>query len=184
MTGFRPGPVSSARVHHGLNRMPKYSGKRREINAKTQRCKDARISVAKTNPQGWQRVAGGRSGQRGNDHRRSALDGRAPRRGVPESKRPDRSNHLTTARPFTPGHLARRVWHPRRGAGHLLRRCAEVAAPRNPRRPPATLWQPSGLTDPECPNSSPSTCPRFCNRAERIVGCTNRPIRAGNMTIP
>jgi hypothetical protein len=29
-----------------------------------------------------------------------------------------------------------------------------VAAPRNPRRPPATLWQPFGLTDPECPNSS------------------------------
>ena len=46
------------------------------------------------------------------------------------------------------------VWHPSRGAELLLRRCPEVAAPRNPRRPPATLWQPFGLTDPECPNSS------------------------------
>jgi hypothetical protein len=35
------------------------------------------------NPEGCQRVAGGRSGQRGNDHRKSASDGLAPRRGVP-----------------------------------------------------------------------------------------------------
>jgi hypothetical protein len=28
-------------------------------------------------------------------------------------------------------------------------------APKKPRRPPATLWQPCGLTDPECPNSRP-----------------------------
>ena len=34
----------------------------------------------------------------------------------------------------------------------LLRRCPEVAAP-NPPRPPATLWQPFGLTDPACENS-------------------------------
>ena len=75
------------------------------------------------------RVAGGRSGQRGNDHRKTASDGRAPRAGVPEPQRPDRSNHLTTARPLAPDHLARRVWHPNRGAGLLLRRCPEVAAP-------------------------------------------------------
>jgi hypothetical protein len=61
---------------------------------------------AETNPQGWQRVAGGRSGQRGNDHRKAASDGRAPRKGVPEPWRPDQSSHLTTARPSAPGHLA------------------------------------------------------------------------------
>ena len=142
-----------------------------------------RGSLAESNPQGWQRVAGGRSGQTGNDHRETASDGRAPRGGVPEPRRPDRSNHLTTAQPFTPGHPARRVWHPSRGAELLLRRCPEVAAPKNPRRPPATLWQPSGLTAPECPNSSPATCPRCCNRAERIAGCTHRPMRARNMII-
>ena len=32
------------------------------------------------NPQGWQRVTDGRSGQRGNDHRYTASDDRAPRR--------------------------------------------------------------------------------------------------------
>ena len=45
----------------------------------------------------------------------------------------------------------RPLWHPCRGARPLLRRCPEVAAPKNPRRPPATVWQPSGLNDPECP---------------------------------
>jgi hypothetical protein len=43
MTGFRPWPVSSAQVRHWLNRMLKYNGKRWEINAKAQECKDARV---------------------------------------------------------------------------------------------------------------------------------------------
>jgi hypothetical protein len=64
-------------------------------------------SLAGDNPQGWQRVAGGRSGQRGNDHRKTALDGPASRRGVPEPWRHDRSNEETTTRPFTRGHAAR-----------------------------------------------------------------------------
>src|ERR1019366_6327931 len=37
-------------------------------------------SVVGANPQGWQRVTDGRSGQRGNDHRYTASDDRAPRR--------------------------------------------------------------------------------------------------------
>src|ERR1035437_5389426 len=37
--------------------------------------------------------------------------------------------------------------------GFFLRRCPEAAAPKNPRRPPATLWQPFWLAKPECPNS-------------------------------
>src|ERR1035441_4858567 len=32
--------------------------------------------------EGWGRVRGGRSGERGNDHREAASDGRAPRRGA------------------------------------------------------------------------------------------------------
>jgi hypothetical protein len=43
---------------------------------------------------------------------------------------------------------------PRQGAGTLLRRCPEVAIPKTPRRPPATVWQPSGLAAPQCPNSN------------------------------
>jgi hypothetical protein len=78
-----------------------------------QRCREARFSAADTNRVGWLRVAGGRLGQTEKDHRETASDGRAPRAGVPEPRRPDRSNRLTTARPFTPGHLGRRVWHPR-----------------------------------------------------------------------
>src|ERR1022692_3011200 len=54
---------------------------------------------------------------------------------------------LQSARPW-------QVWHPFRGAGSFSRRGPEVAAPKSPRRPPATLWQPFGLEDPECPNSS------------------------------
>jgi hypothetical protein len=122
-------------------------------------------------------------GKGGTTTGKRASVGRAPRAGVPEPRKPDRSNHKTTAWPFTPGHLARRVWHPRRGAGLLVRRCPEVAAPYSPRRPPATFWQPSWLTNPECPNSSPSTCPRFSNRAERIAVCTDWLMRAGNMTM-
>ena len=43
MTGFRPWPVSSAQVRHRPNRMPKHRRKCRKINAKSQRCRDARI---------------------------------------------------------------------------------------------------------------------------------------------
>jgi hypothetical protein len=52
----------------------------------------------KDNPEGCQRVAGGRSGKRGNDHRDSASDGPAPWRGA-------RPNRFATARPRIPGHL-------------------------------------------------------------------------------
>ena len=43
MTGYRPWPVSSAQARHCRNLMPKYNRKRWGINAKTPRCKDARI---------------------------------------------------------------------------------------------------------------------------------------------
>jgi len=45
------------------------------------------------------------------------------------------------------------VWHPS-WVHDMSCTDPEVAAPKNPRRPPATLWQPFGLTKPECPNSS------------------------------
>ena len=41
-----------------------------------------RTLLAEANPQGWETVAGGRSGQKGNDRRKTASDGRAPRRGA------------------------------------------------------------------------------------------------------
>jgi len=101
-----------------------------------QRCKDARISAAETNPQGWQRVVVPPLPRTTTGKRTSV--GRTPGEGVPEPRRPDRSNHLTTAQPFTPGHLAHRVWHPSRGAGLLLCRCPEVAA----QKPAATSGYP------------------------------------------
>jgi hypothetical protein len=52
----------------------------------------------KDNPEGCQRVAGGRSGKRGNDHRNSASEGPAPWRGA-------RRSYQTTPRPRIPGHL-------------------------------------------------------------------------------
>jgi hypothetical protein len=121
------------------------------------------------NPEGWQMVAGGRSGQGGNNHRKSCF-GLAHPGGVPEPRSHDRSIQVTTAKPFTLAHPARsprseylgsisirlgseESGTPCRGAGFLLRRCPEVAAAKNPRRPPATLWQPFGLTNPESPNS-------------------------------
>ena len=121
-----------------------------------------RGSLAKANPQGWQRVAGGRSGQRGNDHRENASDSRAPRR-VPAFRRQDGSRHVTTARPFTLGHLARRPHSharggsavtslaPHRGAGD----CCAVAR-RSPLPQPLTTSGyplPTLRVDPECPNS-------------------------------
>ena len=124
-------------------------------------------SMAEHNPLGWQRVAGGRAGQRGNDHRKGVGWSSTPERGA-------RPNHVRTARPFIPGRLPRSSHSnylalgqsqsrvraaatclaPRRGAGPLPRHCSEVAAPQNPRRPPATVWQPSGLAAPEWPISS------------------------------
>jgi hypothetical protein len=92
------------------------------------------------NPQGCQRVAGGRSGQGGSDHRKSASERGAPRRGA--------SGVRSSARSGSGAGLARLL-----GAGDLLHFYPEVAAPKDPRRPLATLWQPFGLTDPECPSS-------------------------------
>ena len=100
----------------------------------------------RANPEGWQRVAGGRSGQRGNDHRKTASDGRAPRRGARPSPGVLQPATLGQAPP-------RRCWHPCRGA-ELLRRCyPEVAAPKPPTAsgyPLATLR----VDRPKCPNSS------------------------------
>ena len=85
-------------------------------------------SLAEANPQGCQRVAGGRSGQRGNDHRKACF-GLAHPGGVP-----DRTP--TSNRSGTPA-----------GVQDL---CYAVTRrpppPESPRRHPATLWQPFGLT--------------------------------------
>jgi hypothetical protein len=149
------------------------------------------------NPQGWQRVAGGRSPFALNDHRKSASDGQAPRRGArgrvvmqvvtgetPGRKVPAQFSRTT---PMSSGLGSDGSGTPCRGAGLLLRRCPEVAAPQNPRRRPATLWQPFGLTDAECPDSKlPAlaqvfhTCGRArtplraAGRSQDVPGCSRR----------
>ena len=62
-------------------------GSRRILFAATMAPTDGRVAQAvracgKANPEGWKMVAGGRSGERGNDHRETASDDRAPRRGA------------------------------------------------------------------------------------------------------
>jgi hypothetical protein len=98
-------------------------------------------SLAEANPQGWQRVAGGRTGQRGDDHRKTASEGRAPREGC-QSCTLARTNSLGS-RSGTPAGVP--------GIACAVTR--RSPAPQKPRRPPATLWQPFGLAIPECPNS-------------------------------
>ena len=86
------------------------------------------------NPEGWQRVAGGRSGQGGNDHRK-ACSGFAHPGGVP-----DRTP--TCNRSGTPA-----------GVQDLFYAVTRRSPPpESPRRPPATLWQPFGLTAQKGPN--------------------------------
>ena len=91
-------------------------------------------------------VAGGRSGERGNDHRETASDDRAPRRGA----RP--SLHLVEPDLIeqTPHD---RVWHPS-GVQDIFRAVTRRSPGAGGRRPPATLWQPFGLKTSECPNST------------------------------
>ena len=76
------------------------------------------------NPEGCQRVAGGRSPLAPNDHRKTASQGRAPRRGARAGYNEPHSGPLSGVR--------RPVWHLCRGAGHLLRRFPEVATPKTP----------------------------------------------------
>ena len=80
------------------------------------------LSGDQSNPPGL--AAGSRwsfRGRRGNAHRKAASQGRAPRKGV----RPG-SNELHSG---PPAEVQKPVWHACRGAGHLLRRYPEVAAP-------------------------------------------------------
>ena len=84
---------------------------------------DILLSETEANPSGWQMVAGGRSGQGVDRLPESMYWVRAPQRGARSN--PD----------------ALRLWHPCQGAGHLLRRYPEVAAPREA---PGDLRLPSG----------------------------------------
>ena len=100
----------------------------------------------RANPEGWQMVAGGRSGLGGNDHREATLDSQAPWRGARPS--PDcnclaRSSRLHSDESGTPA-----------GVQDICYVVTRRSPPPNPRRPPATLLQPFGLTEPECPNSA------------------------------
>jgi hypothetical protein len=87
-------------------------------------------SLAEANPEGWQMVAGGRSGQGGNDHRKACF-GFAHPGGVPDQ-------NPTGNRSGTPA-----------GVQNLFYAVTRRSPPpESPRRPPATFWQPFGLTAP------------------------------------
>ena len=130
-------------------------GSRRILFAATMAPTDGRVAQAvracgKANPEGWKMVAGGRSGERGNDHRETASDDRAPRRGARPSLHmvePD----LIEQTPHD------RVWHPS-GVQDIFRAVTRRSPGAGERRPPATLCQPFGLNSPECPSST-ARCP-------------------------
>jgi hypothetical protein len=123
-------------------------------------CAPWRLDILPTetesNPEGCQKVAGGRSGQMGNDHRITASDGRAPRRGA-RPQRYDLNRHVTTAQPFALEQRQSRAaavtsLAPRPGCRTSSTSLPGGHRPTPPRRRPATFWQPSGLTGPKCPN--------------------------------
>ena len=88
--------------------------------------------------------------------------GRAPRRGArPGSDVLDLPSNLHRDESGTPGRGCRRSPAPLPGGRR----------PPNPRRPPATLWQPFGLTDPECPNSTARWTPPPSNG--RVIWATH-----------
>jgi ankyrin repeat protein len=116
-------------------------------------------TATEANPEGWQMVAGGRSGKGGNDHRKACPDERAHPAGVPDSTAVTWLNrHI--------GYIMRRAPSSCNKAPHVTystcRRSGTPAGvqdlsyavtrrsppPESPRRPPATLWQPFGLTAP------------------------------------
>ena len=98
------------------------------------------------NPEGCQRVAGGRSGQGGNDHRKTCF-GTAHPGGVP-----DVASIRTTPARMTG--LSEISLVPQPGCRPTPAPLSGGRRPQDPRRPPATLCQPFGLTRPECPNPS------------------------------
>jgi hypothetical protein len=146
-------------------------------------------SATESNPEGWQRVAGGRSGQMVNDHRKGVACPSTPERGarrceyrmtllplklpLEEGLRPYRNKwnpwpKRAGAMPLGNANLdhawLRRVWHPSRGAGPFPRRCPEVAAPKTP----GDLRLPSGNPPGWLPENVQTPGPRALTR--RTVG--------------
>ncbi len=95
-------------------------------------------------------VAGGRSGQGGNDHRKACFEFAHPG-GVPDQ-------NATCDRSGTPA----RVQNPFYAAAR------RSPSPENPWRPPATFWQPFGLTAPIC-----LLLPALCLPASLARAATN-----------
>ena len=106
-------------------------------------------SKAGANPEGCQTVAGGRTGQGGNDHRKTCF-GTAHPGGVPDVA-------LTRSTPAPMTGLSEISLAPQPGCRSTPAPLSGGRRPQDPRRPPATLCQPFGLTRPECPNSSGPT---------------------------
>jgi hypothetical protein len=112
----------------------------------------------RANPEGWQRVAGGRSGQRGTTTGKPRRMAEHPG-GVPDRARAcyslPRSGRLRRDDAGTPAGV-------QNFSGAVTRR----SPPPNPRRPPATLWQPFGLTDQNVQTPVFS----FGGQGDRVVG--------------
>ena len=126
------------------------------------------------NPEGWQMVAGGRFPLVLNDHRKAGSYGRAPWRGArpsPSSYCSVRSGRLLNDESGTPA-----------GVHDICCVVIRRSPLPNPRRPPATLLQPFGLTDPECPNSRPRRTSRPSN--ERAIWVTRLALAARHCRIP
>ena len=98
------------------------------------------------NPEGCQRVAGGRTGQGGNDHRKTCI-GSAHPGGVLDAA-------LTRFTPARLTGLSEISLAPGPGSRSTPAPLSGGRRPQDPRRPPATFCQPFGLKRQECPNSS------------------------------
>ena len=95
------------------------------------------------NPEGCQKVAGGRPGQGGNDHRKTCI-GSAHPGGVPDVA----LIRSTPARMTVRSEIS---LAPQPGCRSTPAPLSGGRRPQDPHRPPATFCQPFGLTRPECP---------------------------------
>ena len=98
------------------------------------------------NPEGCQKVAGGRPGQGGNDHRKTCI-GSAHPGGVPDVA-------LIRSTPARMTGRSEISLAPQPGCRSTPAPLSGGRLPQDPRRPATTLCQPFGLARPECPISS------------------------------
>src|ERR1035437_1929808 len=160
------------RLRNGCNRVPQIETLRLEIGHFPQN------SAAESNPEGWQRVAGGRSGKMGNDHRKGVGWSSTPERGARRELRvadPKTPGDLRLPSGNPPGWLPQNVQAPAlspKGTATLVR---TGPAPPN-RRPLCSLSQRSLHQSWRCLHQTPScACSCWsCARKARWPGPPNR----------